>query len=194
MQILRKSSFTAAPWKNGGGVTYEALRVPRGGSSFRWRVSVARIDVSGPFSDFAEYNRKMVLLQGSGVTLRFAGKASREIREIGDLVEFDGAESTYCELLNGPCVDLNLMIAKSVEASVRIERMAQELEVRPEPSASTLIFCIERGLLLETAAGEVVRLEPWDLAVLSQGAARLKGIHAGNLAVSTAVFFATISD
>ena len=34
LQIVRKSSFAAAPWKNGGGITYEAIRVPAGGESF----------------------------------------------------------------------------------------------------------------------------------------------------------------
>jgi uncharacterized protein len=194
LQIIRKSAFTAAPWKNGGGVTYEALRVPATGSSFRWRVSVAHIEASGPFSDFADYNRKMVLLQGSGITLSFAGAASREMREIGDLVEFDGAVSTYCELLNGPCVDLNLMVSKSAQASAQVKRMVQQLQITAEPLASTLIVCIEHPVLLETAAHAAVTLEPWDLAVLSGCVASLSPIHPDNLAMSTAVFFATISD
>ena len=74
LQIIRRASFTATPWKNGGGITHEAIRVPAGGDTFRWRVSVAHIDASGPFSEFAEYNRKMVLLQGAGIDLRFGAK------------------------------------------------------------------------------------------------------------------------
>ena len=73
MHIVRHSSFVAVPWKNGGGVTHEAIRVPPGGEPFHWRVSVAQIDVSGPFSDFAAYNRFMVLLKGAGVVLKFSG-------------------------------------------------------------------------------------------------------------------------
>jgi len=63
--------------------------VPAGGDTFRWRVSVAHIDASGPFSEFAEYNRKMVLLQGAGIDLRFGDGTHKSLRKIGELVEFE---------------------------------------------------------------------------------------------------------
>jgi environmental stress-induced protein Ves len=166
VQIIRKSSFTAALWKNGGGVTHEAIRVPATGDSFRWRVSVAHIDASGPFSDFVAYNRKMVLLRGSGLALKFAGGEQKVLRHIGEMAEFDGAVPTYCELLSGPCVDLNLMVLKSARAEARVERFANELAVQASPLASTLIFGIEDPLLLKSDTEETQRLEPGDLAVL----------------------------
>src|ERR1700731_4572292 len=104
LKIIRKSSFTAIPWKNGGGITHEAIRVPAGGDTFRWRVSVAHIDASGPFSEFAEYKRKMVLLKGAGIDLRFGDGTQKSLRKVGELVEFDGALAVHCELLKGPCV------------------------------------------------------------------------------------------
>jgi len=192
VQIIRKSSFTAARWKNGGGVTHEAIRVPAS-DSFRWRVSVAHIDASGPFSDFAAYNRKMVLLRGSGLALKFAGGEKKLLRHIGEMAEFDGAVPTYCELLGGPCVDLNLMVLKSARAEVRVERFANELAVQASPLESTLIFGIEDPLLLESDTEETQRLEPWDLAVLSNGGARISKLAPGNLSAPSAVFFATIS-
>ena len=100
IKIIRRSSFTAVPWKNGGGVTHEAIRVPPTGDAFLWRVSVAQIDTSGPFSDFAGYDRKMVLLRGRGVVLEFATGERCALRSIGDWLEFDGAMSTRCELLD----------------------------------------------------------------------------------------------
>ncbi|HSY97365.1 MAG TPA: HutD family protein, partial [Steroidobacteraceae bacterium] len=129
LQLIRNASLTAAPWKNGGGITYEVLRVPSSGDPFRWRLSVAHIDASGPFSDFAGYNRKMVLLKGAGVELRFGDGVTKTLRQVGDLTEFDGAQSTYCELLNGPCVDLNLMVAKPDGVAVRVERFIESLAV-----------------------------------------------------------------
>jgi environmental stress-induced protein Ves len=194
VQIIRKSSFTATPWKNGGGITHEVIRVPAAGDSFRWRVSVAHIDASGPFSDFAGYNRKMVLLRGPGVALKFADYQQRELRRIGDLVEFDGGLSTHCELLGGSCVDLNLMVRKSIPAEVRVERVGKEFMLRGSAQHSTLIFGIEHPLMIETAAGETSRLEPWDLAVLSHEGGRLNTAATGNLPASGAVFFATIGD
>jgi environmental stress-induced protein Ves len=194
LHIIRKPSFTAAPWRNGAGITYEALRVPAGGDSCRWRVSVAHIDASGPFSDFAAYNRKMVLLRGSGLTLAFADGRHRVLRHIGDLAEFDGAVATRCELLNGPCVDLNLMVSKSIRAEVRVERVIENLQVPAAPFESALIFSLEDPLLLTSDAGESQKLEPWDLAVLAQCGARISKLAPANLSAPSAVFFATISD
>jgi len=191
VQIIRQSSFSATPWRNGGGVTHEAIRVPATGDSFRWRVSVAHIDASGPFSDFAGYDRTMVLLRGAGVTLKFAAE-QRILRHIGELAEFDGAVSTYCELLAGPCVDLNLMVSKSARAQVRVERLVNEIVVQASPLESTVIFGIEDPLLLKSNTGETQRLEPWDLAVLSRCGARVRKIQPGNLSAPSAVFFATI--
>ena len=116
LAIVRQSSFKATAWKNGGGITHEALRMPAGADHFEWRVSVARIDASGPFSNFDAYNRKMVLLRGAGVDLRFANAEHRALRQIGELAEFDGAMAAHCELVDGPCVDLNLMVEKALRA------------------------------------------------------------------------------
>src|ERR1700722_19787892 len=183
LQIIRKSSFTATPWKNGGGITHEALRVPAGGDSFRWRVSVAHIDASGPFSDFAGYDRKMVLLRGAGIELRFANGTNSTLRQAGELVEFDGALSTHCELLNGPCVDLNLMVSKSDRAAVRVEQFIESLAVRAARNETMLVFPIDRRIKLKTTAGETATLEPWDLAVLSQCTGHLSRLESATSSV-----------
>jgi uncharacterized protein len=192
LNIVRQSSFSATPWKNGGGMTHEAMRVPAGSDSFLWRVSVAHIESSGPFSDFAGYSRSMVLLRGLGLTLKFGNGARCVLRNIGDSVEFDGATPTHCDLLEGPCVDLNFMVSKSLRADAQVVRLDEGLTVHASRQ-SALIFSVEAPLLLDGDAGEPVRLEPWDLAVLSQGAVRLSRIEPERLSAPSAVFFATIS-
>jgi uncharacterized protein len=193
LQIIRKASFKATPWKNGGGITHEVIRVPASGDTFRWRVSVAHIDASGPFSEFAEYNRKMVLLQGAGIELRFGDGINKKLRQVGELVEFDGALPTHCELLDGPCVDLNLMVSKSDRAAVKVERFIESLPVSASRSESTLVFPIDRRIGFKASTGESATLEPWDLAVLSQCRGHLhrlgSQVHAS---ASTSVFVATL--
>jgi len=191
-KIIRQASFTATPWKNGGGMTYEAMREPAGGDPFQWRVSVAHIDASGPFSDFAGYCRSMVLLRGLGLTLKFGNGEQRALRKIGDLAQFDGAMPTHCDLLQGPCVDLNFMASKSLRADARIVHLNQGLTTLESPE-SALIFSVEAPLLLDGDAGEPVRLEPWDLAVFAQGPVRLRRIEPDPLSAPSAVFFTSIS-
>jgi environmental stress-induced protein Ves len=189
MRIIRHSSFTRVPWRNGGGVTHEAIRVPAAGDSFQWRVSVAEIEASGPFSDFAAYQRFMVLLKGAGVALRFSSvtrsaaastdpaPTPRELRKVGDLAAFDGALTTRCELLDGPCVDLNLMVAKTLsDVCARVEVLREPRSWSVGSGDSVLVFPIDGGVELESGGNAGV-LEPWDLAVLS-------GPHDGAVSVS----------
>jgi environmental stress-induced protein Ves len=192
LQIVRRSSFKRSPWKNGGGITHEAVRVPAAGDPFLWRVSLAQIDSSGPFSDFAGYDRKMVLLQGPGIELTHRSGQRRVLKSVGDCVEFAGAMPTHCELLGGPCVDLNLMVAESLRSTARVERLAEGL-IAAADGETTLIFGIESPISLESDAGETVRVEPWDLAVLSRGSARFDNMTPDGRSAPGAVFIATIT-
>ncbi|HMK84730.1 MAG TPA: HutD family protein, partial [Steroidobacteraceae bacterium] len=166
MHIIRRSSFEAVPWKNGGGITHEAIRVPARGDEFRFRVSVARIEASGPFSDFAAYNRTMVLLEGSAVELRFSNGTRRVLRAVGDMAQFDGALATQCELKHGPCTDLNLITLKTLgEVEARVERLDGTLSLPVRPGCTTLVFPLDAAAVL--VEHEAAMLEPWDLALIS---------------------------
>ena len=192
IKIIRRSSFTATPWKNGGGITHEAIRVPPTGDAFFWRVSVAQIDSSGPFSDFAGYYRKMVLLRGRGIALQFGGGEQCALRSVGDFVEFDGAMATHCELLDGPCVDLNLMVSNSLRTAARIERLSEPKRLAAIHGETTLIFGILDPLCLGSTGG-YARLEPWDLAILTDCSAHLSQMAEVENSAPSPVFIATIS-
>jgi uncharacterized protein len=192
IKVIPRSSFMAIPWKNGGGITHEAIRVPPTGDAFLWRVSVAQIDSSGPFSDFAGYDRKMVLLRGRGIALKFGSGEHCELHSVGDWLQFDGAMSTHCELLDGPCVDLNLMVSKSLRTATRIERLSEPTLVSAIRGETTLIFGIQDPLSLD-GGGQSALLEPWDLAILKDCSARLSKMTPADGAAPSAVFIATIS-
>ncbi|MFI4891511.1 MAG: HutD family protein [Steroidobacterales bacterium] len=195
MKIVRQASLAATPWKNGGGLTREAIRVPASGEPFAWRVSFAQIDRSGPFSDFSGYVRHMVLLRGAGVRLEFADGGMATLREVGDSIRFDGAVATSCELLQGSCVDLNL-IASAARYSVdaRVERVREPLTWQAQSRQSLLIVPIDAAVVVQDMRGMRTRLESWDLAV---GSGTEHGISKLSLADQQApcrVFLARIVD
>jgi uncharacterized protein len=193
MQIIRQSQFKASPWKNGGGITHEALRVPERGA-FRWRVSIAHVDVPGPFSDFAGYTRTMVLLRGSGVALKLSDGTRRTLRAPGDIARFDGALGVDCELLNGPCVDLNLMTSNAIGlGSPRVERLRGSLAYAAGRDESLVVFPIDAPLQIHPRSGNAAVLEPWDLAVVG-GSAESAGRIACREDAACAVFVATVID
>jgi uncharacterized protein len=191
LQIIPQSQFKPVPWKNGGGITREAIRVPAQGAAFVWRVSVAQIDASGPFSDFAAYNRTMVLLKGAGLALEFGDGKRRLMDRVGEMAQFDGALPTHCRLLDGPSVDLNLMVAKTRPMIARVESLLPSVEARASQSQSTVIFGIDTGLKLEIDGEEPRYLQPWDLGVVTSGAVRVTR-EACVGAAPVAAFIATI--
>jgi hypothetical protein len=189
MHIIRQSQFKAQPWKNGGGFTHEEFRVPEHGDRFRWRVSVAHIDVAGPFSNFAGYERSMVLLRGAGVLLKLSDGSSRMMRAAGDMAQFDGALGVECELLGGPCVDLNLMVSKTLGAvNARVEELRDTLSVQRSADQSMVVFSLDAPLELETEQDSAM-LEPWDLAVIDGAASR--SVHIVGPGASARLFLAT---
>ncbi len=100
------------PWRNGGGVTQELLAWPAG-ADWLFRISVARIDSSGPFSAFPGIERWFTVLSGEGVVLRLGGR--RTMLTVGsEPLRFEGAAAPGCELLDGPTQDLNLMLRSDV--------------------------------------------------------------------------------
>lgn len=166
MQILEHSRFTRTPWKNGGGITLEAIRVPPGADAYRWRVSVAHIDRPGPFSQFAGYRRVMVLLEGGGVALAFADGRRMELRRTGDLVEFDGDAAVRCDLIDGECTDLNLIAAHSLGApQAAVEPVGGRRGVPRRAGHVTLVFAVDAPLVIDAGA-ERALLGRWDLAVV----------------------------
>ncbi len=194
MQIIRQSEFKSTPWKNGGGITREALRVPASGDFFRWRVSVAHIDRSGPFSDFAAYNRIMVLLRGGGVALRFSNGEQSVLREVGDVAQFDGALATQCELLGGPCVDLNLMVDKALSGvHAQVQRLQQPIALPAAKDRVTVIFPIG-GALVVHAGAAAATLEPWDLAVMPHSAGQAGTLVQHPAATAGLVFLASLPE
>lgn len=130
MRVLRRADYRAMPWKNGGGITHEVAREPAQGESFEWRLSLARIDRSGPFSDFSGYLRIMLLLEGEGFTLRSPGEPERVFRPRGEAQRFDGALPVQCELAGSSCTDLNLMVRDTREVSTRTARIEAPLALR----------------------------------------------------------------
>lgn len=167
MRIVRRTEFVEMPWKNGAGITHEAIRVPAQGSEFAWRVSLAEIGESGPFSDFAGYTRWMTLLSGRGLDLEFADGRRCRLGNIGACVEFAGAPAPQCRLLEGRCVDLNLMVAARYPVTARVEHVRGMLDIPAARESWTLIFGIDGSIDVEGGNNGPERLNPWDLAILS---------------------------
>lgn len=125
------ADVAATPWGNGGGITRELAVWPRQGD-WQWRMSVAEVEASGPFSRFERVQRWFAVLSGAGVRLDIDGQTHR-LDVNTEPHQFDGAADTQCTLLAGPTQDFNLMLrrpgARAAERSAQVkEEPAQRAE------------------------------------------------------------------
>jgi len=139
---LTNTDYVRQPWRNGAGTTIELARDDRH-ERWLWRLSVADVDRSGPFSDFTGYRRTIMLLDGGGMTLSFDRAPPVVIDRRYRPFAFDGGIRTDCRLLDGPIRDMNLIVDDAqVEASLEARVLERESSWRIEPGAFTLLHAI----------------------------------------------------
>ena len=106
--VVHLADVAPTPWKNGGGTTRELIAWPNA-EQWVWRMSVAEVAQSGPFSRFDGVPRWFAVLAGAGVALMHDGQ--RHVLTVDSAPFcFDGGLPTGCELLDGATQDFNLMI------------------------------------------------------------------------------------
>ncbi|PKG85468.1 hypothetical protein CXF85_05480 [Colwellia sp. 75C3] len=110
IKLTTPDEFTLVPWKNGLGHTTE-LAISDGGSldNFAWRLSIASVLNDGDFSNFAGYQRNLVLIEGNGLTLDHRNGDVDKLAQLLDIARFDGASKTHGALVNGGIKDFNIM-------------------------------------------------------------------------------------
>ncbi len=110
--VWSAAGHTRMRWSNGGGWTTEIIAEPSA-SNWSWRLSVADVDVAGPFSLFPGVDRSIALLRGNGFALIVGERDEKIIDTPFRPFEFAGDEVTTCRLIDGPVQDLNLMTSRS---------------------------------------------------------------------------------
>lgn len=115
------------PWRNGGGLTRELLAWPHA-ADWLLRVSVAEIDRSGPFSAFPDVDRCFAVISGAGVRLALPG-GERTLTTGDEPVTFAGEAAPACHLVDGPTIDLNLMLRRDgLQAQMRRAPVGTEFD------------------------------------------------------------------
>ncbi|MET1028655.1 MAG: HutD family protein [Dongiaceae bacterium] len=167
LRHLAPADYKRMPWKNGQGSTTELLAEPNEKDGFNWRLSIAEVGQSGPFSDFSGYDRIITLIEGAGMVLTFDGKTERRIDRPYEPLPFDGGWQTECRLIGGPLRDFNLMVARrwgSAAMSILRSAEGEACEIRTTPV--TLLHVFDGAAILRIgdrqlalAPGDTLHLE-----------------------------------
>jgi len=141
---LTNRDYKRMSWKNGGGITTELLLEPKDDGTALWRLSIAEVTKSGPFSDFSGYARTIMLIDGPGFVLDFEGHPSRRLDKRYEPFPFDGGWKTDCTLIDGPVRDFNLMASREAGAAsltvATLERGGIQVD-----AAKTVVFHVLEG-------------------------------------------------
>jgi len=145
---LPRDQYRSMPWRNGSGITREIARDAGAGAEFLWRLSLALITASGPFSNYAGYRRSVTLIEGNGFRLDSGAQEPVTLDTVGATALFPGDVPTGCVLIDGACSDLSLMVREpgSIISVIRIwDTVERSLPL--VAGAMKAVFCLRAGAL-----------------------------------------------
>jgi environmental stress-induced protein Ves len=182
MKLLRANEHKAMPWKNGLGVTHEVAlgASPVDGAQFLWRVSLATIKGSGPFSTFPGIDRSIVALKGDTVTLIVDGNSGAELAALGTPFPFKGEAAVEAINDGGETTDLNIMTLRdhATHVMTRLD-LATTKTIKSKHDLSIIVFVepvqytaedvlVDAGaldVLVDIGSGETVQISPDSSAI-----------------------------
>ena len=168
--IIQYASLHTTPWKNGGGSTTELCVMPPGASfdEFEWRLSLATIAQSGPFSVFPGIDRTLTLVEGGGVVLDVGNERRVALSEREPVIAFPGENAVSATVEGAPTTDFNVMTRRSICNHQLERRTIREFSKLERRSPTTVVFLAEGESLNLSSASERISLVRYDAAVLDK--------------------------
>jgi hypothetical protein len=165
--LIPFASLEPSAWKNGAGSTTEIAIAPLGASldTFDWRISLATICASGPFSVYPGVDRTLALVDGAGVALELGPEGRFILTEDDPIVEFPGECAVMASLSEGASTDFNVMTRRARchhRLGRRVISGASEFAPRGDV---TMLFLAEGESLSVSSDSERMGLVRYDAVV-----------------------------
>ncbi len=189
--LLSQSAYRVQAWKNGLGQTEEICRDSE--EPYRWRVSLATLEASGPFSQFPNYDRSLVHLGTAPIHFKHGEK--RKIVPPFTPYSFRGEDETSVEV-NAPGLDFGLIVKRqAARGSIYTSRALEKEELQfPLPAQEHFLFCCTGSLeVFEPNSQRRWTLEPRDcLWVTRRGDTEYLNLRAQGLAARNAALWTVV--
>lgn len=161
-RTIRAAECRVMPWRNGQGSTTEIAVEPLGAGldTFDWRISIAEIRGSGPFSRFPGYDRIIMQLDGLPMSLTHQGRAPVVLEQLWPHA-FAGDDETTCTV-DGVAHDFNLIVRRGTAwPTLRVYRLGDGEELVYESAAAMVLHVLEGAL----AVADGIQLNAGDTRV-----------------------------
>ncbi len=132
-RVVALDALPDEPWRNGGGRTRTIAMQSReaGEPPWDWRISVATVERSGPFSAFADVDRASLLLGSGQIELSAAGEATRRLQRPGEVMAYrgDAAWQATVQRDGSPLLLLNVMTRRGA-AAAKVQALSGDANLR----------------------------------------------------------------
>ena len=163
VQAIPRGVQRDEPWVNGAGITTVILREPDD-ADWRIRVSIAKVEQEGPFSELRDTRRTLVPLDAP-MTLRFPDGNERGAARF-EVLQFDGSPAPVGLLPEGATRDLNLMLRGDTRGEVLARTLVDALLLPTGPGIRWLVYLDSGRATLRIGDGNGVALNPHDAALV----------------------------
>ncbi|HEX5959676.1 MAG TPA: HutD family protein [Rhodanobacteraceae bacterium] len=176
LDAIPHASQRDEPWANGAGSTRVILREPDS-AEWRIRVSIARVERDGPFSELPGTRRALVPLDAP-MTLRFPDGHELTAARFESL-RFDGAPAPFGVLPEGPTRDFNLMLRDPAQGEVMARTLVDSMVLLPEAGVRWLVYLDSGHAALRIGRDPGLVLRPRDAVLVTPDAAATRVIIEG---------------
>ena len=166
IKLIKQKDYQKKLWKNGRGTTHE-IAVSHSGEDYDWRLSMADIVESGPFSQFPGMERILVLLTGSEIKIAHQDQSLEQPLPLLTTYQFSGDWQTSATI-HEKGRDFNLIYRrdKYVGSIELINSVSQAKLIQTKNMAA--FFCLQGKI--KTEQGE---LGPMDSLLILNDSCKL---------------------
>lgn len=182
MMLLARSQRSPKPWKNGLGVTEDVLSatLPSSGE-LAWKISLATIDRSAPFSHFPGIDRMLMPISADGLSLEIDGVVN-PVPQFA-VVTFPGEAPVAATRVTRTQQDLNVMASREGVRATLSHRYIVGTTGMPTVDEGEIVVVVA---LSPTIRHNSMTLRVGDALLLEPGSRDLLGGY-GHLAVARIV-------
>jgi len=165
-------TLRAEPWANGAGTTTVLASGPDH-DTWRWRLSIARIEHDAAFSALPGVQRQLAALDAP-LALAFGEHHERQALRLA-VIRFDGADAPHARLTDGPTRAFNLMLRDGAEGELIARPLNGAMVLPPSSGAHWFLYLLAGQAELRSGGESLQVMQDEAVWIEASGTLRIEG-------------------